>query len=562
VLGIQVVAAAREAGLEIQSSQLFEHQTVAALAAALGDQGEAPVGAGAVEEGMAPFALVPAAELARALGEDDKDGKDRKDRKDGKDGKDGVEDAYPLSPLQEGFLVDTLAAGGAAVYIEQLTCTLLGDIDAAALAEAWQRAVDRHPALRSWFAWEDLDRPLQIVAARVDLPVAVEDLRALPPEERKARVEALRRLDRETPFDLSRPPLMRVRLLRTEERAWEVSWSHHHLLMDGWSSPMLVVEVLATYELLRLGDAPAAPPTRPFRDYIAWLAGRDLGRAEQFFRRYLAGLGGPTPLAADRPEDGAPRERADFVRFDARVEPQLEARVREASRREQSTLSTVVATAWALLLGQEAGSDDVVYGVSVSGRPPELAGVERIIGCFINALPVRARLGRDTRLADWLRTFQTEQGELLEYSYTPLVEAQRWAGLPADRALFDTAYEFWNFPFARGEGQHSFEMTTPDYDVATNLPLSLRVIPQDGLVLQLTYDRRRFDAATIEHKMRKLTAALALLVERPAATLGEIADELAALDRERVRATAATVSDVAREKLKARRRGAVSVPGA
>jgi non-ribosomal peptide synthetase component F len=233
-------------------------------------------------------------------------------------------------------------------------------------------------------------------------------------------------------------------------------------------------------------------------------------------------------------------------------------RVREASRREQVTLSTVVATAWALLLAQEAASDDVVYGVSVSGRPPELAGVERMVGCFINALPVRARLGREIRLGDWLRAFQIEQGELLEYSYAPLVEAQRWAGLPADRALFETAFEFWNFPFVRHDGHLGFEVQMPDYDVATTLPLSLRVIPQEELVLQLTYDRRRFDAATIEHKMRKLVTALTLIIERPEASLGELAEELAALDRERVRAAAASLSDVAREKLKARRRGAVT----
>lgn len=546
VLGIRVVASAREAGIELQSSQLFEHQTVAALAAALGDVAGSSVPARPSPSASTErFALAGSQEqLIRVLG--------------GRE----AEDAYPLSPLQQGFLFDTLAAGSAAVYIEQLTCALVGDVDLAAMAAAWQSLVDRHPALRTWFAWEDLDRPLQIVAARAELPLELDDLRTLPESERASRVEMLRKLDREAPFDLAKPPLMRVRMVRTEDRTWEITWTHHHLLVDGWSSPMLVAEMLTTYDALRRGESPASPPPRPFRDYIAWLAGRDLGEAERFFRRYLAGLGGPMPLAADRPDDGRPHERTDFVRFDALVEPELDERVREASRREQTTLSTAVATAWALLLGQEAGNDDVVYGVSVSGRPPELAGVERMVGCFINALPVRARLGRETRLADWLRSFQVEQAELLDYSYASLVDAQRWAGLPADRGLFETAFEFWNFPFARPEGQPSLEMRLPDYDVSTNLPLSLRVIPQDGLKLQLTYDRRRFAAATIEHKMRKLIAALALIAERPAATLGEVIEELAALDRERVRAAAATVSDVAREKLKARRRSAASAPGA
>jgi len=546
VLGIQIVAAARDAGVDLQSSQLFEHQTLRELGRALGDLPGEAVGAAETSERFA-LAGLAAGRLAQLLA--------------GRE----AEDAYPLSPLQQGFLFDTLAAGKQAVYLEQLTCTLIGEIDAQALAEAFQRSVDHHPALRTWFAWEDLDRPLSIVASNAPLPVAFDDLRALPAEERTARVEALKKLDRETPFDLSRPPLMRLRLLHVEERAWEVAWSHHHLLMDGWSSPMLVVEVLATYEALRLGATPVLPETRPFRDYVAWLAGRaalDAGAAESFFRGYLGGVAGPTPLAADRAADGGAPERADFLRISAVVDADLELAVREAGRREQVSLSVVLATAWALLLAQEAGTDDVLYGISVSGRPPDLAGVERIVGCFINALPVRAKLAAEMGVGDWLRAFQIEQAELIGFSYAPLVEAQRAAGLPADRGLFDTAFEFWNFPFVQPEGNRSFELMLPDYDVSTNLPLSLRVIPQPGLELQLTYDRRRFDAATIEHKLQKLEAALAALAEIASndstATLGAVIERLAALDQERLGKAAASVSDVAREKLKARRRPAAS----
>ncbi len=544
VLGIQIVAAAREAEIDLQSSQLFEHQTLRELGAALGDQ---PLGEGPAASAP-PFSLAGLApeELRQVLGER------------------AADDAYPLSPLQQGFLFDTLAAGKEAVYLEQMTCTLIGEIDTAALAQAWQREVDHHPALRTWFAWENLDRPLQIIATEARLPVQFDDLRDLPAEERPVRAEALRRLDRETPFDLAQSPLMRLRLIRTDERSWDVAWSHHHLLMDGWSSPMLVAEALKSYEALRRGEEPTLLATRSFRDYIEWLDKRsagDSGSAAAFFRRYLGGFSGPTPLTTDRAEDGEAGGRADFVRISRLVDRAVEARVRDAGRQEQISLAIVVATAWAALLAQEAGTDDVVYGVSVSGRPPELAGVERIVGCFINALPVRARMAQETPVGEWLRAFQVEQAELISYSYAPLVETQRWAGLPADRDLFQTAFEFWNFPIAPLYEGRSFELRVPDYDVSTNLPLSLRVIPQDGLELQLTYDRRRFEAATIEHKLGKLEAALvalAAVIERPEATLGQVFAVLAALDAERVRATAASVSDAAREKLKARRRPAAS----
>src|SRR6185295_11850462 len=361
VLGIQIVARVRDAGLELSTNQLFQHQTVADLAAALGAAPIAPATGASASAAGPPFALArltPEA-LDRLLA-----------------GR-AADDAYPLSPLQQGFLFHSLASAGSALYLEQMTADLAGEVDLEALRRAYQFVVDRHPSLRSWYAWEDLERPLQVVAATAELPFAVEDLRALPEGERRARVEAARREDKATPFDLSRAPLMRVRLLRTEDLAYVLLWSHHHLLMDGWSAPMLSAEVRVAYESIRQGGRPQLPPVRPFRDYIEWLE-----------RKLLVELG-------------------DLLRA--------------AARSQQVTLNTLVQGGWALLLARASGISDVAFGISVASRPPEIPGVETIVGCFINALPVRSRLVAEAEVGGWLKELHGEQSEMLAYAYTPLV---------------------------------------------------------------------------------------------------------------------------------------------
>ena len=549
VLGIQIVARVRDAGLELSTNQLFQHQTVADLAAALGAAPIAPATGASASAASPPFALArltPEA-LDRLLA-----------------GR-AADDAYPLSPLQQGFLFHSLASAGSALYLEQMTADLAGEVDLETLRRAYQFVVDRHPSLRSWYAWEDLERPLQVVAATAELPFAVEDLRALPEGERRARVEAARREDKATPFDLSRAPLMRVRLLRTEDLAYVLLWSHHHLLMDGWSAPMLSAEVRVAYESIRQGGRPQLPPVRPFRDYIEWLEGKDLGAAEGAWRRYLAGLTRPTPLPADRPDDGRPAERADILRLERNLPVELGDLLRAAARSQQVTLNTLVQGGWALLLARASGISDVAFGISVASRPPEIPGVETIVGCFINALPVRSRLVAEAEVGGWLKELHGEQSEMLAYAYTPLVEIQRWSEVPSDVAMFDSILEFWNFPFNVG-ARWSFEMSNLDYDVATNFPLSLRVIPWEEIVLQVTYDRRRFDEPTVERLIDELAAGLRLLAERPGAIVGEILDELDQRARRARRGRARAISGVAQGKLdklkKGRRRDADRPEGA
>src|SRR5262249_9591351 len=265
-------------------------------------------------------------------------------------------------------------------------------VDAQAFQQAWQKVVDRHPVLRTSFHWENLEKPLQVVHRHVQVPLDQIDCRGLTPAEQEERLQTYLQENRRRGFGLTQVPLLRLGLIRLAEESYQYVWSHHHLLWDGWSGPLILKEFLAFYEALRRGQNLNLKPPRPFRDYILWLQKQDLNQAEAFWRKTLEGFTAPTPLVIDRlPGDrnGQP-ERAEEQHVQLSAE--LTADLQMLARKHQLTLNTLMQGAWSLLLGRYSGQESVVFGTSVSGRPAGLAGVESMVGLFINTLPVRVHV--------------------------------------------------------------------------------------------------------------------------------------------------------------------------
>jgi phthiocerol/phenolphthiocerol synthesis type-I polyketide synthase E len=549
VLGVQVLARARQAGVELTSNQLFQHQTIAELAVAVGGAA-APTSAAAETSAMdAQGASAPAGSFSTLA--------DEVLARIAVDG--DVEDIYPLSPLQHGLLFHGLSAPSAALYQEQLRFPMTGDLDLERLEHAWQLSIGHHPVLRTSFVWEDLDQPLQAVCRRVTMPIHAEDMRGLPPDARQERLEAWRRADREEPFRFGEAPLMRCRVARVADDRCEVLWSHHHLLMDGWSSPLLLREVFSNYLELGRGGEPRLLPVRPFRDYIDWLQRRDVSADEEFWRRTLAGFTRPNGIGADRPASGRLAAVSDFASIDGQLPEAMTAALHALARQTHMTLNNLTQGMWALVLGHVAGESDVIFGISASTRPAALAGIESVIGLFINTLPLRARLGAQAPLLPWLADLQSWQQEMLDHVQAPPVEVKRWSELPPELPLFESVFDFWNFPLDAVELQ-SFSIGEARYEVATHYPLSMRVIPGPGLRLEITYDRRRFDEATAARLLGCMRTALEALAEGAAATLADVDRLLAASERRARRRRAGEIAGLAQEKLRhglraGRRRG-------
>ncbi|HEY0514544.1 MAG TPA: amino acid adenylation domain-containing protein [Thermoanaerobaculia bacterium] len=437
----------------------------------------------------------------------------------------GVEDLYPLAPMQEGMLFHSLYSGeGADLYFEQLTAELAGSFDEPAFAAAWQRVVERHSALRTGFVLRDGERPLQLVRREVEVPWSSADWRGLPPADLDARWRLLLAADRSRGFDLARPPLLRLTLVRTGEEERRLVWSVHHILFDGWCFSLLLSEVFALYDAAVSGREAFLPPPRPYRDYIAWLSRRDAEEAARYWRQRLHGFTVPTPLPFDRAESlnrtlgGRPEDYFErTLLLPASWTVELEA----LAQRLRVTLNVLVQGAWALLLSRYADLPEVLFGAVVSGRPAELPGVETMVGLFINAVPVRVEVPEAEALSAWLPRLQEDQFELRQHEWTPLAEIQKLVELPAGEPLFASLLVFENYPFDPSLADRMGGLRVGSVALAerTNYPLTLTVVARGALSLRLTADRR-FEPATVERLLAHLEGLLvdfAADPERPAA---------------------------------------------
>ncbi|MDZ7286756.1 MAG: amino acid adenylation domain-containing protein, partial [candidate division KSB1 bacterium] len=414
-----------------------------------------------------------------------------------------LEAVYPLSPMQHGMLFHSLYAPESGVYIEQLSCTLLGDLHPTAFVQAWQQVMDRQPVLRTAFAWKSTEKPMQVVHRRLPVPFTQLDWRDLPAAQQSAQFEAFLQADRGRGFDLARAPLMRLTLLRLDTEVYKLVWTHHHLLFDGWSMPILFKEVLTFYEALRSGRTAILPPARPFRDYITWLNQQDLSAAGKFWRHTLQGFTAPTPLVVDRARPTAAMNgESDYRKESLLLSDELSRQLQALARQHQLTLNTLLQAAWALVLHRYSGEADIVFGTTVSGRPTEIAGVENMVGLFINTLPLRVRLASDPPVLALLGQIQHHAAEMRQFEYSPLVQVQSWSEVPAGTPLFDSILVFENYPADTALARRREDGGLAIQDIRsferTNYPLTFVSGPRRPMALELAYDARRFDRDTIQ----------------------------------------------------------------
>src|SRR5215217_5135113 len=409
-----------------------------------------------------------------------------------------IEDFYPLSPMQEGMLFHSLYAPEVSAYINTFSNGLQGPLNVSAFQHAWQQVVNRHPALRSIFVREGLKQPLQFVYRQTTLPWEVQDWRELSTADQQQQLDAFLLADRARGFDLSKPPLMRFALLRLGDDLWHFVWTFHHILLDGWCLSLLLREVFGFYEAYTRGQQLQLPRPRPYRDYIRWLQRQDLGAAETYWRKRLKGLAAPTTL--DFGEQRQPQDRASSYGEQSRdISEQTSRAVESLARQQQVTVNTVIQGAWAVLMSRYSGDRDVLYGVTVSGRPAELRGVEQMVGLFINALPMRVEVESEAEVGSWLQRLQAEQAEMRQYEYSSLVAVQGWSEVERGVGLFETLLAFENYPVTKVIGEQSGSEAAVKYEQEwamerTNYPLTLLVGPGERLILRALYAEQYYDA--------------------------------------------------------------------
>ncbi len=417
----------------------------------------------------------------------------------------GCRDVLPLAPLQEGLLYHALSEVDTPdVYTVQLSIEIDQDLDQARLLDAAQSLLRRHPHLGAGFWYPPSGSPLQIVPAQAEPPLTEHDLSALPQAAAAAEADRIGAGERAHRFRIDRPPLLRLCLITLAPNRCRLILTNHHLLLDGWSLPLLLQELLNAYH----GDPP--PPRTSYREYLRWLVARDRDEAHDAWRDELSEVDRPCLVAPHRPagETGVPSQQSTYL------PAELTAAVRFVARQRGLTLATVMQTAWATVIGALSGVDDVVFGNTGAGRPAELPGVENVVGLLINTLPVRLRLDTGRPMADVMADLQDRQAKMAEHHHLSLTEVCQIAGLPA---LFDTAMVFENYPAGLGQtragGLAAARIT--GYDAA-HYPLNLNCgLAGDRLRLRLDYQPDALPPGTADSVLEQLAALLTAFAADP-----------------------------------------------
>ncbi|WP_338270543.1 amino acid adenylation domain-containing protein, partial [Corallococcus caeni] len=446
-----------------------------------------------------------------------------------------LDDVYPLSPLQQGMLFHALLEPTSGMYCEQMAWSFHGTVNLPVMRRAWELLVERNAILRTSFVWDGLSEPLQVVHASAELPWRELDWRGLSQAEQQDLFQQYLADDRARGHDVTRAPLMRLTVVRMDDHVLRCLWSIHHLLLDGWSMSLLIQELFSLYRALDQGQSVPRERAVPYREFIAWLQRQDGTRLEAFWKRELAGIHAPTPLPGDERAALARTQHQDHAEKSIRLSAASTTAVDAFVKRHQLTLNTLVQAAWALVLARHSGEQDVVLGATVSGRPSDLPGVERMTGLFINTLPVRVRVPAQEQIVPWLRQLQAQQLELRQYEHSPLVRVQGYSQVPRGTPLFQSLFVFENYPIDSTLSQRASVLEVRDVQGSerSNFPLTASSSPSRELLLKLAYDTPRFEAEGIGRLLEQWRRAVEGLVAGETGRLWEVG-VLSAEEKQRV----------------------------
>lgn len=437
---------------------------------------------------------------------------------------DTVQSFYPLSPLQEGMLFDCLASKQSDLYFNQCQFTIRGSLDVTAFREAWAHVVTCNDVLRTFFVWEEVNSPVQVVERNVDLPFVVHDLRDFEGPQKIHQYECLLAQARDAGFDLSKAPLLKLDLLQFADDVYEFVWSFHHLILDGWSAFQVLHQVFSRYEASRNQEPFTLVNPRPYRDFVAYLKRQNHREAEEYWRNRLHGFDSPTLLGDDRQKATASRNAITTGATTRILTPSLTSSLNQFVRHHHTTLNSLVQLAWGMLLSRYGRTRDVVFGAVVSGRPPQLDGYESMVGMFINTIPVRFAYDPEEICIDALKKIQKQRIESEQFDFFPLMQMQGLCDVSRGESLFQSLVMFENYRKEKSieEMVQSCDIEQVRWFERTALPLTLIVVPGEQLRLSLIYDETRFEGHFLEQILAHLEQLLKAIAAGPNSKLKNV----------------------------------------
>lgn len=496
ILSLQIVTKAHRSGWKITPRQLFERQTVAALAQCVEPERIEVIAEYSIQSERLEDYLDANAIAALSFGNDD------------------IEDIYPLSPTQEGMLFHSLESPGSGLYVNQISVAVDG-LDVERLIKAWRQMIVRHPILRTGFLWRaGLARPLQVVFKHVDSQVVQFDWRRK--EHLDSQIIAYADEELRYEFNFEDPPI-RLSLIRVAENRHQLIWTKHHILLDGWGDSILISDWLRCYN----GEA-LTPPGPDYSVYIRWLAQQDKIAAQHFWQTELGSVEGPTFLskAINNPQD----IRSGFAQLYTRLSPDETRRLQTFAQHLHITLNTFVQAAWALLLQRYTGKQTVIFGATVAGRPPSLFRADEILGLFINTIPVPVERSSELTVTEYLIALQQKNAHLRDYEHTSLADIQRWAGY-SGQPLFDSIIVFENYPInaaLQSDERYGLRFGEIAGKGLTGYAMDLQVVVGDSLEIEYSYDCSDFTDDFVLNLRSQMEGLMREMMMHPGRAVGEL----------------------------------------
>jgi iturin family lipopeptide synthetase B len=437
-----------------------------------------------------------------------------------------IEDIYPLTPMQEGFLYHSLADSSSASYFEQMSYHIVGDLDMTVIKKSYQQLVDRYDILRTLFVSEaeGIKRPFQVVIKEQIGDFLFESILHQDSRERKkSYLREFKIRDRSIPFNPLKGPLMRLTIFQTGEKEYEFVWSHHHLLMDGWCIGIVISDFFELYESFIQNREHRLSPVKPFSTYIRWLEERDQAAAAAYWQNYLDGY----------PEAVFPPAHKDFKSMETKyksrdyifyLDSQQTHGLNGLAAKNRATLSILVRAIWGILLGHYNDTRDTLFGAVVSGRPPEIEGIDTMVGLFINTVPVRIKHEPDTPFKDLLQRLQQDALESEPFQYFPLAETQSLS--PLKYKLLNHILIFENYPLAKrveGARHSNLELSGMELFEQTNYDFNLSVIPgEEQMTISFLYNSHSYDHRLIEPAARQFKFIIEQILTDKTVPIGKI----------------------------------------
>lgn len=442
--------------------------------------------------------------------------------------KKNVEDIFSLSPLQEGILYHYMENSGGVQYNEQLWITLKGHICEKLMEKAWDHVVKGNEMLRAVFMWEKLERPVQIVLKDSNFHIEKYDLSGPEYEDPDitAELEKVRAYIRNSSIDISKSTF-KVALIKLSHNKYEMVIINHHIIYDGWSNAILIGEFLSAYKRFLKGETVDRAPKNGFKNFIKWVSQLDKNKQQLFWQKYMEGFTEKTSIPVDTIRD---KSNNDSGVFCCSISEKEYDSIKIFCSNNRFTASTLFNAVWAILLQRYSGSEDVVFGTTVSGRNIEIEGIERMVGLFINTIPLRVNHTKNESIMEFIQGIEKSVREREEYEHTSLADIKSYCAISGNDSIFDSIVVIENYPKDIELNDSALDLSVSNYTSYenTNYPLTVMLEFSSKIKLSIIYKSKSFKERTIIQLANHFINVLSYFLTNPnkAVTEVELTDDM------------------------------------